>query len=61
MTGEKVYPIDVALMNKRTDAFAGENLDGDLKQSYIWSCYDDIKVKDLTYTTSATAPASVIS
>lgn len=26
MTGEKVYPIDVALMNKRTDAFAGENL-----------------------------------
>lgn len=26
ITGEKVYPIDVALMNKRTDAFAGENL-----------------------------------
>ncbi|MDE5989630.1 MAG: ATP-binding protein [Duncaniella sp.] len=26
MTGEKVYPIDVALMNKREDAFAGENL-----------------------------------
>lgn len=26
MTGEKVYPIDVALMNKRSDAFAGENL-----------------------------------
>lgn len=24
--GEKIYPIDVALMNKRTDAFAGENL-----------------------------------
>ena len=24
--GEKVYPIDVALMNKRDDAFAGENL-----------------------------------
>lgn len=24
--GEKVYPIDVALMNKRSDAFAGENL-----------------------------------
>lgn len=24
--GEKVYPIDVALMNKREDAFAGENL-----------------------------------
>lgn len=23
---EKVYPIDVALMNKRTDAFAGDNL-----------------------------------
>lgn len=26
MTGEKAYPIDVALMNKREDAFAGENL-----------------------------------
>lgn len=26
MTGEKVYPIDVALMNKRSDAFAGDNL-----------------------------------
>lgn len=26
ITGEKVYPIDVALMNKRTDAFAKENL-----------------------------------
>lgn len=26
LTGEKVYPIDVALMNKRHDAFAGENL-----------------------------------
>jgi hypothetical protein len=26
LTGEKVYPIDVALMNKRADAFAGENL-----------------------------------
>lgn len=25
MTGEKVYPIDVALMNKRSDAFAGES------------------------------------
>ncbi|MDE5773631.1 MAG: ATP-binding protein [Muribaculaceae bacterium] len=24
--GEKVYPIDVALMNKRSDAFAGDNL-----------------------------------
>lgn len=26
ITGEKVYPIDVALMNKRENAFAGENL-----------------------------------
>ncbi|MCM1372443.1 MAG: ATP-binding protein [Bacteroides sp.] len=26
MTGEKIYPVDVALMNKRTDAFAKENL-----------------------------------
>lgn len=26
MSGEKVYPIDVALMNKRSDAFVGENL-----------------------------------
>lgn len=26
ITGEKVYPVDVALMNKRSDAFAGENL-----------------------------------
>lgn len=26
IVGEKVYPIDVALMNKRSDAFAGENL-----------------------------------
>lgn len=26
ITGEKVYPIDVALMNRREDAFAGENL-----------------------------------
>lgn len=26
MTGEKVYPVDVALMNKRVDAFAQENL-----------------------------------
>lgn len=26
ITGEKLYPIDVALMNKRDDAFAGENL-----------------------------------
>lgn len=26
LSGEKVYPIDVALMNKRSDAFAGENL-----------------------------------
>lgn len=26
MTGEKAYPVDVALMNKRADAFAGENL-----------------------------------
>ena len=26
ITCEKVYPIDVALMNKRSDAFAGENL-----------------------------------
>ncbi len=26
LIGEKVYPIDVALMNKRSDAFAGENL-----------------------------------
>lgn len=26
ITGEKVYPIDVALMNKRSDAFVGENL-----------------------------------
>lgn len=25
IVGEKVYPIDVALMNKREDAFAGEN------------------------------------
>ena len=26
ITGEKIYPIDVALMNQRTDAFVGENL-----------------------------------
>lgn len=26
VTNEKLYPIDVALMNKREDAFAGENL-----------------------------------
>lgn len=26
LVGEKVYPIDVALMNKRADAFVGENL-----------------------------------
>lgn len=26
LTGEKLYPIDVALMNRREDAFAGENL-----------------------------------
>lgn len=26
VTGEKLYPIDVALMNRRADAFAGENL-----------------------------------
>lgn len=26
ISGEKVYPIDVALMNNRTDAFVGENL-----------------------------------
>lgn len=26
LTGEKVYPIDVALMNKRSDAFVGDNL-----------------------------------
>lgn len=26
LSGEKVYPVDVALMNKRPDAFAGENL-----------------------------------
>ncbi len=26
VVGEKLYPIDVALMNNRTDAFAGENL-----------------------------------
>lgn len=26
LIGEKVYPIDVALMNKRDDAFAGDNL-----------------------------------
>lgn len=26
ITGEKVYPIDVAFMNKRADAFAGQNL-----------------------------------
>ncbi|MDE5902326.1 MAG: ATP-binding protein [Muribaculaceae bacterium] len=26
MTGEKVYPIDIALMNKRSDAFVGDNL-----------------------------------
>lgn len=26
LTSEKVYPIDVALMNKRSDAFSGENL-----------------------------------
>jgi hypothetical protein len=26
ITGEKVYPVDVALMNKREDAFAGANL-----------------------------------
>lgn len=26
ITGEKVYPIDVALMDNRTDAFAGDNL-----------------------------------
>lgn len=26
ITGEKVYPIDVALMNRRSDAFVGENL-----------------------------------
>lgn len=26
ITGRKVYPIDVALMNKRDDAFAGDNL-----------------------------------
>lgn len=26
VVGEKVYPIDVALMNKRSDAFSGENL-----------------------------------
>ena len=26
LIGEKVYPIDVALMNKRQDAFAGDNL-----------------------------------
>lgn len=26
LIGEKVYPIDVALMNKRVDAFAQENL-----------------------------------
>lgn len=27
ISGEKVYPIDVALMNKRSDTFAGENLE----------------------------------
>ncbi len=26
ISGEKIYPIDVALMNRRDDAFAGENL-----------------------------------
>lgn len=26
VSGEKAYPIDVSLMNKRSDAFAGENL-----------------------------------
>lgn len=26
LVGEKIYPIDVALMNNRNDAFAGENL-----------------------------------
>jgi hypothetical protein len=26
LIGEKLYPIDVALMNKRTDAFSGENI-----------------------------------
>ncbi len=26
ITGEKVYPVDVALMDRREDAFAGENL-----------------------------------
>ena len=26
IVGEKVYPVDVALMNQRSDAFAGENL-----------------------------------
>ena len=26
VVGEKVYPVDVALMNQRNDAFAGENL-----------------------------------
>lgn len=26
LTAEKVYPIDVALMNRRSDAFSGENL-----------------------------------
>lgn len=26
IVGEKVYPVDVALMNQRNDAFAGENL-----------------------------------
>lgn len=26
ISGEKIYPVDVALMNKRLDAFAGENL-----------------------------------
>lgn len=61
MTGEKVYPIDVALMNKRTDAFAGENLGWRLETIVYLELLRRYKIKDLTYTTYVTAPASVIS
>ncbi len=55
ITGEKVYPIDVALMNKRSDAFAGEN------QLYIWNFSENTSGRGLIYTISATVPANVIS
>lgn len=61
LTAEKVYPIDVSLMNRRSDAFSGENLGWRLETIVYLELLRRYKSRDLIFTISVSVQANVIS